>query len=101
MLITRTTALVLVGLVATAPVGSAQDVPIRQLAAVAVSRYTLGYLYGIRELSDGRVLVNDAANRRLVIFDASLARFTVVADSSTSRAGVASYGKRPTGIIPY
>src|SRR6185436_12007133 len=101
MIITRTTVLAVVGLVAAAHVANAQDVPIRQLAAVTASRDTVGYLYGLRELSDGRVLVNDAGNRRLLMFDATLARFTIVADSSTGRPGVASYGKRPTGIIPY
>ena len=79
---------------------TAPSIPIRQLATEATSRDTVGYLYGIRELSDGRVLANDAANRRLILFDRALSRFTVVADSSTG-GDAASYGKRPTGIIPY
>ena len=77
-----------------------KQIPVRQLGpAEAVSREHVGYLYGVRELSDGRLVVNDVGNRRLVMFDRALARHTVVADTTerTRRA----YGPRPTGIIPY
>src|SRR5689334_17922849 len=77
----------------------AQPVPVRTLgAAEAVSRDTLGFLYGVRELADGRVLVNDAARRRLVILDRALATARVVADDSGAQV---RYGGRPTGIIPW
>lgn len=76
------------------------QIPIRRLGAPdAVSTERVGYLYGVRELSDGRVLANDAGGRRLILFDRSLQAFTVVADSNTDTHSV--YGKRPTGIIPY
>ena len=67
--------------------------------ADATSVDTVSYLYGVRELSDGRLVVNDAASRRLMMFDAGLARMKVVADSSAATRAL--YGKRPTGIIPY
>ena len=53
----------------------------------------------MRELSDRRVLANDAAGRRLIPFDATLARATIAAGSTTATRVL--YGKRPTGIIPY
>lgn len=79
----------------------AQDrIPIREVgAAEAVSRETVGFLYGVRELSDGRVLVNDAGRRRLVLFDRDLTSARVVAD--TGAGAPTRYGARPTGIIPY
>jgi hypothetical protein len=90
-----------VGVTLTASLAAAQSkIPIRDVApAEATSADTVGYLYGVRELSDGRLLVNDAAGRRLMMFDASLARMTIVADSSAATRML--YGKRPTGIIPY
>ena len=75
-------------------------IPIREVGpATATSTDTVGYLYGIRELSDGRVIANDAGGRRLVMFDAALSRMTVIADSTSATRAL--YGKRPTGIIPY
>ena len=77
----------------------AQTVPVSQLGAPeAVSRDTLGFLYGVRELSDGRVLVNDAARRRLLLLDRALATARVVAADSDAAM---RYGGRPTGIIPW
>jgi hypothetical protein len=67
--------------------------------AESVSRDTVGNLFGVRELPDGRVLVNDAGRRRLLLFDSSLAQAAVLADSGS---GVTfSYGNRVTSIIPY
>lgn len=83
--------------------GTAQvrtTIPIREVGvAQAVSADTVGFLYGVRELSDGRLLVNDAGARRLLLLDASLRVIRVVADSIAG-SGI-SYGRRPTGIIPY
>jgi hypothetical protein len=93
--------LALLSLLLAAASARAQSVspPVRQLDAVeAVSRDTLGFLYGVRELSDGRVLVNDAARRRLLLLDRALATARVVAADSD---GAMRYGARPTGIIPW
>jgi hypothetical protein len=89
-------------LMLTAPtiVAAQGSTPVRTLGpAEAVSKETVGYLYGVREFSDGRVLISDATNRRLVLFDASLMQATQLADSMPS--AVLSYGKRPTTILPY
>ena len=52
-----------------------------------------------RVLSDGRVLVNDSVQRRLVLFDASLQHATVVADTTaaTSRA----YGRGLSSLVAF
>lgn len=79
---------------------SRANIRVREVSsAEAVSRDTVGFLYGVRELADGRLLVNDAGARRLLLLDASLALVRVVADSS-AESGI-PYGRRPTGIIAY
>ena len=87
-----------------APIGASAiaqtPIPVRQTtAAQEVSTETLSGVNGIRELSNGDVLVNDAGNRRVLMFDKSLATFRVVADSSAKTRNM--YGKRPTLIVPY
>lgn len=75
-------------------------VAIRPLGAVvATSRDSLGAVAGVRALPGGRVLVNDAARRRVLMLDASLASPTVVVDSAAG--AVNSYGPRGGGLIPY
>lgn len=76
------------------------DIPIRQPGkAEAISRDVMGSLNGLRELSTGELLVNDAGNRRILILDKTLATVRVAADSSSATHNL--YGKRATGIIPY
>ena len=91
----------LIALVITTNVVIAQQpIPIRELGAPeATSVSTVGYLNGVRHLSDGRVLVNEAGKRRLLLFDKTLANVRVVAD--TSAGSKVSYGLRPSTIIPY
>ena len=75
-------------------------VRIRELGpAEAASTETLGFVNGVRELSDGRVVVNDAGRRRVLAFDKSLATAVVLADTSSGRK--VQYGPRATSIIPY
>ncbi|HTE45699.1 MAG TPA: hypothetical protein VK636_10680, partial [Gemmatimonadaceae bacterium] len=87
-------------LVASVTALNAQEpIPVRQLAPVdATSRDTVNFLYGVRELSNGGLLANDAGARRLVLFDRSLATSRIVADSASGSPS--PYGKRPAGIIP-
>jgi hypothetical protein len=66
---------------------------------VAKSTSTLGAVLGVRELSDGRLLVNDGGRRQIKIFDASLANATIAQDSSDGMSN--SYGPRPAQIVPY
>jgi hypothetical protein len=84
----------------TAASAQPQKIPVRVVgAADATSKDTVSFLYGVRELSDGRLLANDAGGRRLVLLDKSLAMVRVVADSASGSSS--PYGKSPTGIIPY
>src|SRR5215208_3703502 len=75
-------------------------IPIRDLTTIeATSAEIVGFVNGVRELSDGRVLVNDAGKRRLLMFDRLLSTARVVAD--TVAGSKVQYGPRATGIIPY
>lgn len=53
----------------------------------------------VRELPDGRLLVNDTQRRQLLLFDRALASMTIVADSAGGSAN--SYGASAGGIIPF
>jgi hypothetical protein len=80
--------------------GLADGPPIQKITtASAVSTERLGSILGVRELADGRVLVNDGARRRLVLMDTTLAPVEVVLDSLTQFAN--SYGTRPGMLLPY
>jgi hypothetical protein len=75
-------------------------VPIRALSpALAKTSEPLGLVFGVRHLPDGRLLVNDARGRRILVFDSTLASYEVTIDSATGAA--ASYGPRPAPIIGY
>jgi hypothetical protein len=66
---------------------------------VAKTVSTLGAVLGVRELSDGRVLVNDAGRRQIKIFNASLTTAAVAQDSTSGASN--SYGPRAANIVPY
>ena len=69
------------------------DAPEAKSAAVLASPAA------VRELPNGRLLVNDTQRRQLLLFDHALTTFTVVADSAGG--GANSYGGGPGGIIPF
>jgi hypothetical protein len=78
----------------------AQMPAIRQLGPVtAVGKDSLGAVTTVRQLPNGRVLVNDIVGRRVVMFDSSLASLTVIADTTSATAN--AYGVRPGGLIAY
>src|SRR5262249_39522772 len=58
-----------------------------------------GAILGVRELQDGRLVVNDAGRHQLRIFDPSLANASVVLDSAAGSSN--SYGSQPGQIIRY
>jgi hypothetical protein len=60
---------------------------------------TLGVIIGVRELADGRLLVDDAGRRQIKLFDAALASATVVLDSTPGTSK--SYGARPVPLVRY
>lgn len=75
-------------------------VPIRELAAIeARSRESFGSIFGARQLSGGKVLVNDALRKQLIVLDADFATRTVSIDSAS--ASGQSYGPRASPLIPY
>ena len=74
--------------------------PVRRIAtASAVSTEQIGSITSVRELPDGRLLLNDGARRRLVLMDTMLTTIGVVLDSLTEVEN--AYGTRPAAIIPY
>ncbi|MEP7347701.1 MAG: hypothetical protein ABI877_20695, partial [Gemmatimonadaceae bacterium] len=74
--------------------------PIRPLnKAEHTSTELLGSVSSTRSLPGGRVLVNDINGRKVVLFDSTLASFTIVADT-TSATGNA-YSSRAAGLIAY
>jgi hypothetical protein len=78
----------------------AQMPGIRQLGPVtAVGKDSLGAVTTVRQLPNGRVLVNDIVGRRVVMFDSSLSSLTVIADTTSATAN--AYGVRPGGLIAY
>lgn len=74
--------------------------PVRPLGKVtASSGELLTAVSQVRALPDGRVLVNDNGGRKIVLFDAGLAAFTVVADTTSATAN--AYSSRAGGLIPW
>ncbi|HWL40990.1 MAG TPA: hypothetical protein VNO75_12205 [Gemmatimonadaceae bacterium] len=82
------------------PVAAQQLPPIRQLGSpVSTTAEKLGAVSAVRQLSDGRVLVNDIIGRRVLLFDPTLKNFTLVADTTSATAN--AYGTRAGGLIAY
>ena len=77
-----------------------QRPPIRQLGAVtAKSAETFANFVGVRPLSNGAVLVNDVAGRRVIMFDPALSKFTLIADSTSATSN--AYSGRMGSLIPF
>ncbi len=73
---------------------------VRRIAtASAVSTEQLGSITGIRQLRDGRVLLNDGTRRRLLVLDTTLKVVGVVLDSLSE--SVNFYGTRNGSLLPY
>ena len=64
---------------------------------VATSIVPLGAVSAVRQLPGGKVLVNDIAGRKVVLFDSTLATFTVIADTTSATAN--AYSSRAGGLI--
>src|SRR5256885_4943738 len=78
--------------------------PVRDLGPVSARsaervRLTSGNWPGLWEFANGRVMVSDGGHSRLILFDSSLANFTVVADT-TGRAPM-SYGTIASPLLPF
>ena len=74
--------------------------PVRRIeSASAVSKEQIGSITAVRELPDGRVLLNDGVRRRLLLLDTTLATVGVVLDSLAEVEN--AYGVRPGMLVPY
>jgi hypothetical protein len=74
--------------------------PVRRIStASAVSQQLIGSITGVRELPDGRVLLNDGQSRRLLLLDTMLVTQRVVLDSMSENES--TYGNQQGGLIPY
>ena len=74
--------------------------PIRRIStAAAVSKQPIGAIGGVRELPDGRVLLNDVGSRRLLLLDTMLVTEQVVLDSASEKEN--TYGNRPGALIAH
>ena len=68
-------------------------------AAEAKAGEILSAVSQARGLPDGRVLVNDAIGRRVLLFEKDLKTFSVVADTTPATGN--AYSGRFAGLIPY
>lgn len=86
--------------VAASSAAAQRTIPIRSLTpTLAASRDTFGIILNARQLSGGRVLINDAKRHRLVVLDSALRIVRVVFDSTVGSAD--SYGSMPEPVLPY
>jgi hypothetical protein len=77
-----------------------QGPPIRRIStASALSKDRIQTITGIRELPDGRVLLNDGQSRRVLLLDTTLATQRVVLDSMSEHEN--TYGNQQGGLVPY
>ena len=87
-------------LLVSAPAIAQNPVPIRHVTMLAhTDSGVLGGIFGVRQLPDGRVLVNDMVRHRVLAFDSTLAQATAVLDSTAGAAN--SYGTQRGTIFPY
>ena len=95
-----TVTLASIGIAQSPPSTAAARPPIRALGPVtATSTDSLGVVNNIRQLPGGRVLVNDATHRRVLLLDSTMTLLSVVADSTSSTAN--AYGPRSGSLIAY
>ena len=86
-------------LLAASAAGAQQGPAVRALGpVVATAGDTINTVAAVRALSDGRVIVNDPFGRRLLLLDQNLKLQSVIADSLNPAA---TYGPRPSGMIPF
>jgi hypothetical protein len=80
--------------------GAQSPVPIVNLpGATAKTAEKFVNILGIRQNADGTVLVNVPRARQITLYDSTLAKPTVVVDSSAGSAN--SYGGMPSRLVPY
>lgn len=83
------------------PTASAQPtIPIRELSRpVSASTSDFANIFSVREVSSGKVFVNDGRSRQLLMHDAALGNRTVVLDSVPTNGQ--GYGPRASPMLAY
>lgn len=77
-------------------------IPTRALGSVkATSKDSLGPQVVVRALSNGSVMVNDIARRRVLLFEPSLAKFTTVIDSGSTTGSAMSSAVPSSQLMAY
>ncbi|MEK7403215.1 MAG: hypothetical protein AABZ80_12740, partial [Gemmatimonadota bacterium] len=78
----------------------AQGPPVRRITtAAAVSKEPIGAVSAVRELPDGRVLLNDGTSRRLLLLDTNMVTERVILDSASEKEN--TYGVRQGTLIAH
>jgi hypothetical protein len=81
-------------------VAATQAPPVRPLGPiVAITSEPLTSVSQVKEMSRGRVIVNDNAARRLLMFDSTLKLVNVIADSTSGASN--AYGPTIGGLVGY
>src|SRR5215510_514894 len=90
-----------IGVLVALPTARAQRLPpVRPLGPIErVSTEPMRAATTAVALSDGRVYVNDVANRRVLLFDSTLSHAQAVADSTSVTAK--AYGTRPGTLFAF
>jgi hypothetical protein len=79
-----------------------QKIPTRSLGAiVSKSTDSLGSQIVVRALSNGAVMVNDVMRRRVLLFEPSLSKFTVVIDSGSTTGSAMAAAVPSAQLIRY
>jgi hypothetical protein len=77
-----------------------KTIPLVDLPAASVrAPESFGGIIGLRQMADGKVLVNDAGRRQLKLFDSTLATATTVLDSTPGSSN--SYGPIRAPLLPF
>lgn len=86
---------------AAAPASAQRAIPLRKLTPQFVTDSgVLQGISGVRQLPDGRVLVNDPSGQRLLALNSTLTKFTVILDTAGGNGG-SKYGGQPGGLFPF
>lgn len=81
---------------------AAPKIPTRSLGAiVSKSADSLGSQIVVRALSNGAVMVNDVMRRRVLLFEPSLSKFTVVIDSGSTTGSAMAAAVPSAQLIRY
>lgn len=84
------------------PAQAAPKIPTRVLGPVtATSKDSMGPQIAVRALSNGGVMVNDIARRRVLLFDANLQKFTMVIDSGSTTGSAMATAVPSAQLIRY